>query len=36
MKLTFIRYIGLAKAEAQVTMAAIAFNMRVGPLLPPD
>ncbi len=28
MKLTFIRYVGLAKARAQVTMAAIAFNMR--------
>lgn len=28
MKLTCIRYIGLAKAQAQVTMAAIAFNMR--------
>ena len=28
MKLTAIRYIGLAKAAAQVTMAAIAFNMR--------
>jgi IS5 family transposase len=28
MKLTVIRYIGLAKAQAQVTMAAIAFNMR--------
>jgi transposase, IS5 family len=28
MKLTTIRYVGLAKATAQVTMAAIAFNMR--------
>ncbi|WP_145723533.1 transposase, partial [Mesorhizobium tianshanense] len=28
MKLTTIRYVGLAKAAAQVTMAAIAFNMR--------
>lgn len=28
MKLTLIRYIGLAKAQAQITMAAIAFNMR--------
>lgn len=28
MKLNLIRYIGLAKASAQVTMAAIAFNMR--------
>ncbi|OWK21129.1 hypothetical protein AJ88_21385, partial [Mesorhizobium amorphae CCBAU 01583] len=28
MKLTVIRYVGLAKASAQVTMAAIAFNMR--------
>lgn len=28
MKLNLIRYVGLAKAEAQVTMAAIAFNMR--------
>jgi IS5 family transposase len=28
MKLTSIRYVGLAKAEAQVLMAAIAFNMR--------
>jgi IS5 family transposase len=28
MKLTVIRYIGLVKAQAQVTMAAIAFNMR--------
>ena len=28
MKLTAIRYVGLAKASAQVTMAAIAFNMR--------
>ncbi|RWC00146.1 MAG: IS5 family transposase [Mesorhizobium sp.] len=28
MKLTAIRYVGLAKAAAQVTMAAIAFNMR--------
>lgn len=28
MKLTMIRYVGLAKAAAQVTMAAIAFNMR--------
>lgn len=28
MKLTRIRYVGLAKATAQVTLAAIAFNMR--------
>src|SRR5690349_19771322 len=28
MRLTTIRYVGLAKAAAQVTMAAIAFNMR--------
>lgn len=28
MKLTVIRYVGLAKATAQVLMAAIAFNMR--------
>jgi IS5 family transposase len=28
MKLTSIRYVGLAKAGAQVLMAAIAFNMR--------
>ncbi|MGX9148384.1 IS5 family transposase [Mesorhizobium sp. 128a] len=28
MKLTRIRYVGLAKAAGQVTMAAIAFNMR--------
>jgi IS5 family transposase len=28
MKLTMIRYVGLAKASAQVLMAAIAFNMR--------
>ena len=28
MKLTSIRYVGLAKAQAQVLMAAIAFNMR--------
>ena len=28
MKLNLIRYVGLAKAEAQVAMAAIAFNMR--------
>ena len=28
MKLTMIRYVGLAKASAQVTMAVIAFNMR--------
>lgn len=28
MKLTTIRYVGLAKASAQVLMAAIAFNMR--------
>ena len=28
MKLTVIRYIGLTKAQAQVMMAAIAFNMR--------
>lgn len=28
MKLTTIRYVGLAKAAAQVTMAAIAFNLR--------
>lgn len=28
MKLSCIRYVGLAKAEAQVLMAAIAFNMR--------
>lgn len=28
MRLTAIRYIGLAKANAQVLMAAIAFNMR--------
>ena len=28
MKLNLIRYVGLAKAQAQVMMAAIAFNMR--------
>jgi len=28
MKLTTIRYVGLARAAGQVTMAAIAFNMR--------
>lgn len=28
MRLTTIRYVGLAKAKAQVLMAAIAFNMR--------
>jgi IS5 family transposase len=28
MKLTSIRYVGLAKAAGQVTLAAIAFNMR--------
>lgn len=28
MRLTAIPYVGLAKATAQVTMAAIAFNMR--------
>lgn len=28
MKLAVIRYVGLAKASAQVLMAAIAFNMR--------
>jgi IS5 family transposase len=28
MKLNLIRYVGLTKATAQVTMAAIAFNMR--------
>jgi IS5 family transposase len=28
MKLTRIRYVGLAKATAQITLAAIAFNMR--------
>jgi len=28
MNLTFIRYVGLAKAHAQIMMAAIAFNMR--------
>jgi IS5 family transposase len=28
MRLNVIRYIGLAKAQAQVTLAAIAFNMR--------
>lgn len=28
MKLTRIRYVGLAKASAQITLAAIAFNMR--------
>lgn len=28
MKLNLIRYIGLTKASAQITMAAIAFNMR--------
>lgn len=28
MKLTVIRYVGLAKASTQITMAAIAFNMR--------
>lgn len=28
MKLTLIRYVGLAKAHAQVLIAAIAFNMR--------
>ena len=28
MKLNVIRYVGLAKAQAQVMMATIAFNMR--------
>jgi IS5 family transposase len=28
MGLTAIRYIGLAKASAQVTLAAMAFNLR--------
>jgi transposase, IS5 family len=28
MRLGVIRYVGLAKASAQVMMAAIAFNMR--------
>src|SRR3954447_6441059 len=28
MRLTVIRYVGLAKAAAQITLAAIAFNMR--------
>jgi len=28
MRLSFIRYVGLAKAEAQILMASIAFNMR--------
>ena len=28
MRLTAIRYVGLAKARAQVLLAAIAFNMR--------
>lgn len=28
MKLNLIRYVGLAKASAQITMGAIAFNMR--------
>ena len=28
MRLTCIRYVGLAKAEAQILMASIAFNMR--------
>lgn len=28
MKLTVIRYVGLAKATAQITLAAIAFNLR--------
>jgi len=28
MRLTHIRYVGLAKASAQVTLAAIAFNLR--------
>src|SRR3954453_18510700 len=28
MRLTVIRYVGLAKATAQITLAAIAFNMR--------
>jgi len=28
MGLTVIRYVGLAKASAQITLAAIAFNMR--------
>jgi transposase, IS5 family len=28
MRLTFIRYVGLSKARAQVLMAAMAFNMR--------
>lgn len=28
MKLTAIRYVGLAKAKAQIVMAAIAFNLR--------
>jgi IS5 family transposase len=28
MRLTCIRYVGLTKAAAQVTLAAIAFNMR--------
>jgi transposase, IS5 family len=28
MGLTVIRYVGLAKAQAQITFAAIAFNLR--------
>jgi IS5 family transposase len=28
MRLTSVRYVGLAKASAQITLAAIAFNMR--------
>ncbi|HEY3796767.1 MAG TPA: IS5/IS1182 family transposase, partial [Caulobacteraceae bacterium] len=28
MRLTHIRYVGLAKATAQVLLAAVAFNMR--------
>ncbi len=35
MGLTAIRYIGLAKAQAQVTMAAIAFNLRRWAILSP-
>ena len=28
IRVSYIRYVGLVKAAAQVTMAAIAFNMR--------
>ncbi len=35
MRLTTIRYVGLAKASAQILIAAIAFNMRRGAAITP-